>query len=78
MGFIFFQKKFQNRAFFGIYGQKSADVSTFLRYTLRENRCTYGPEIFTQAINQSYGGILGSRFSLGFIVFELLKFYAFF
>ena len=52
MGFIFFQKNFQNRAFLGIYGPKSADVSTFLRYTLRENRCTYGPEIFTQAINQ--------------------------
>ena len=52
VGFIFFQKNFQNRAFFGIYGPKSADVSTFFGYTLRENRFTYGPGIFTQAINQ--------------------------
>ena len=52
MGFIFFQKNFQNRAFFGIYGPKRADVSTFFRYTLRENRYTYGSEIFTQAVNQ--------------------------
>ena len=48
VGFIFFRKNFQNRAFFGFYGQKCADVSTFFDYTLRENRSTYGPEILTQ------------------------------
>ena len=52
MGFIFFQKKIQNRAFFGFYGPKSADISTFLVYILRENRLSYGPEILTQSSHQ--------------------------
>ena len=52
MGFVVFQKKFRIACFSAFTGQKSTDVSTFLRYTLRENHCTYGPEIFTQAIDQ--------------------------
>ena len=62
VGFIFFQKKFQNRTFFGIYGPKRADVSTFSRYTLRKNRLTYDLEILTQAKYHKYGGIYKRKF----------------
>ena len=60
---LFFSKKnFQNRAFFGIYGPKRADVSTFFRYTLRKNRLTYDLEILTQAKYHKYGGIYKRKF----------------
>ena len=62
MEFIFFRKNFQNRAFFGIYGPKRADVSTFFRYTLRKNRLTYDLEILTQAKYHKYGGIYKRKF----------------
>ena len=62
MGFIFFQKNFQNRAFFGIYGPKSADVSTFFRYTLRENGLSYDLQILTQDRYHEYGGTYQMKF----------------
>ena len=63
---FFRKKKIRFRAFFGIFWQKSADVSTFFGYKYLINRLSYGAEILTQVRYHYCAGAEPRIFQLAF------------